>query len=145
MSGLCPYAFTPHALSSISLNTVAWVSERTIPSEQPPLVSEVSANFFSDGGRHVVSANGSLRQYSRLSRPGLQYLSYLYSISFLAWKCPRFVILIWYPLFYSPSPNSLRNCDINRTSREIGTNKSEWKKGRVKLARKWALFDVKAS
>jgi hypothetical protein len=28
------------------LNFVAWVRERTIPAERPPLVSEVSANFF---------------------------------------------------------------------------------------------------
>jgi hypothetical protein len=27
------------------LNSVAWVSERTIPTERPPLVSEVSTNF----------------------------------------------------------------------------------------------------
>jgi hypothetical protein len=27
-------------------NSVAWVSERTIPTERPPLVGEVSANFY---------------------------------------------------------------------------------------------------
>jgi hypothetical protein len=27
------------------LNSVAWVRERTIPNERPPLVAEVNANF----------------------------------------------------------------------------------------------------
>jgi hypothetical protein len=35
-------------------NSVAWVRERTIPTERPQLVGEVSANF-SDTGCHVVS------------------------------------------------------------------------------------------
>jgi hypothetical protein len=30
------------------------VRERTIPTERPPLVSEVIANFFADRGCHVV-------------------------------------------------------------------------------------------
>jgi hypothetical protein len=34
---------------------MASVRKRTIPTERPPLVSEVSANFFADGGCHVVS------------------------------------------------------------------------------------------
>jgi hypothetical protein len=34
---------------------VASVCKRTIPTERPPLVSEVSANFFVDRGCHVVS------------------------------------------------------------------------------------------
>jgi hypothetical protein len=33
---------------------VASVRKRTIPTERPPLVSEVSANFFTDRGCHVV-------------------------------------------------------------------------------------------
>jgi hypothetical protein len=33
---------------------MAWVRERTIPTEQPPLIGEVSANFV-DRGCHVVS------------------------------------------------------------------------------------------
>jgi hypothetical protein len=33
---------------------VASVRKRTIPTERPPLVSEVSANFFADRGCHVV-------------------------------------------------------------------------------------------
>jgi hypothetical protein len=36
-------------------NSVASVRKRTIPTERPPLVSEVSANFFADRGCHVVS------------------------------------------------------------------------------------------
>jgi hypothetical protein len=35
---------------------VAWVFERTIPTERPPLSSEVSANIFADRGCGVVSA-----------------------------------------------------------------------------------------
>jgi hypothetical protein len=34
---------------------MASVRKRTIPTERPPLVSEVSANFFADRGCHVVS------------------------------------------------------------------------------------------
>jgi hypothetical protein len=36
-------------------NTEAWVRERTLPTEQPPLVGEVSANFFADRRCHEVS------------------------------------------------------------------------------------------
>jgi hypothetical protein len=36
-------------------NSVASVRKRTIPTERPPLVSEVSANFFADRRCHVVS------------------------------------------------------------------------------------------
>jgi hypothetical protein len=36
-------------------NSVASVHKRTIPTERPPLVGEVSANFFADRGCHVVS------------------------------------------------------------------------------------------
>jgi hypothetical protein len=34
---------------------MASVRKRTIKTERPPLVSEVSANFFADRGCHVVS------------------------------------------------------------------------------------------
>jgi hypothetical protein len=37
------------------LNSVALVRERTIPTEQPTLVGEVSANLFAYRGCHVVS------------------------------------------------------------------------------------------
>jgi hypothetical protein len=37
--------------------SVALVLERTIPTERPPLVGEVSVNFW-DGGCRVVSATG---------------------------------------------------------------------------------------
>jgi hypothetical protein len=47
------------------INSVAWVLERTtIPTECPPLVGDVSANFLPRGQR-----DWSLRSYSRLSRP----------------------------------------------------------------------------
>jgi hypothetical protein len=34
-----------YSCSNKKLNSVAWVRERTIPAEQPPLIVEVSANF----------------------------------------------------------------------------------------------------
>jgi hypothetical protein len=37
-------------LNSPQTNSVAWVRERTIPTERPPLVSEVSGNFCGWGG-----------------------------------------------------------------------------------------------
>jgi hypothetical protein len=36
-------------------NSVAIVNERTVPTEQPPPVGEVSANFLADKGCYVVS------------------------------------------------------------------------------------------
>jgi hypothetical protein len=36
-------------------NSMVWVRERTIPTERPPLVGEVIANFFADRRCHVVS------------------------------------------------------------------------------------------
>jgi hypothetical protein len=58
----------PEVLTGIILNSVAWVRERTIPTERPPLVSEVSDNFC----EYKVPRNqrdGSLWPYSRYSRP----------------------------------------------------------------------------
>jgi hypothetical protein len=51
---------------------MAWACERTIPTERPPLVGEVSANMTL--GQH----DGSLRPYSRISRPTLSYKHFLY-------------------------------------------------------------------
>jgi hypothetical protein len=48
-------------------NSVALVRERTIPTQRPPLIGEVSANVCG----HTISCgqhNGSLRPYSRFSR-----------------------------------------------------------------------------
>jgi hypothetical protein len=42
-------------LSTTKLNSVALVRKRTIPTERPPLVGEVSANF-ADRGCRIVSA-----------------------------------------------------------------------------------------
>jgi hypothetical protein len=39
------------------LNSMVWVRERTIPTERPPLVGEVIANFWAKGC-HVVSVTG---------------------------------------------------------------------------------------
>jgi hypothetical protein len=41
--------------SKVKQNSVASVRKRTIPTERPPLVSEVSANFLRIEGYHVVS------------------------------------------------------------------------------------------
>ena len=43
-------------ISKLKLNSVALVRERTIPTERPPPVGEVSANFLRIEGCHVVSA-----------------------------------------------------------------------------------------
>jgi hypothetical protein len=55
-------------------NSVALDWERTIPTERPPLVGEVSVNFADCGCR-----GGTVRPYSRLSR--LKLLLYLPSSS----------------------------------------------------------------
>jgi hypothetical protein len=49
-------------------NSMVWARERTIPTERPPLVGEVIANFW---GWKVPRGqrDGSLRPYSRFSRP----------------------------------------------------------------------------
>jgi hypothetical protein len=49
-------------------NSVALVRERTIPADRPPLVREVSANFY---GYRVLNGqrNGSSLLYSRFPRP----------------------------------------------------------------------------
>jgi hypothetical protein len=60
--------FFPYAMNCYIKNSVAWVRERIIPTERPPLVGEVSANFCG----WVVprgQRDGSLRSYSRFSRP----------------------------------------------------------------------------
>jgi hypothetical protein len=43
----------------LKLNSVGLVRQRIIPTERPPLVGEVSATFFADGGCRVVSATDS--------------------------------------------------------------------------------------
>jgi hypothetical protein len=47
-------------------NSVVWVREQAIPTERPPLVGEVTANFY--GQRVPRGRDGSLRPYSRFSR-----------------------------------------------------------------------------
>jgi hypothetical protein len=70
------------------LYSEALVRERTTPTEQPPLLSEVSANFFADRGVSRGQRNGSLRQYSRVSRPEpLLFLSS--SSSVVLYRPPR--------------------------------------------------------
>jgi hypothetical protein len=59
---------------------VAWVHERTIPTERPPLVGEVSTKFCRE---RVPSGqrDGSLRLYSWISRPAFLYITKWNSIS----------------------------------------------------------------
>jgi hypothetical protein len=47
---------------------MVWVRERTIPTERPPLVGEVIANFLRKEGVPRGQRDGSLRPYSRFSR-----------------------------------------------------------------------------
>jgi hypothetical protein len=49
--------------------SVTLVHERTIPNEQPPILGEVSANFFHDRRMEGGQRGGSPRPYSRFSRP----------------------------------------------------------------------------
>jgi hypothetical protein len=44
----------PMVCKASKKNSVACVHERTLPTERPPLIGEVSSNF-TDGGCHVVS------------------------------------------------------------------------------------------
>jgi hypothetical protein len=46
---------------SLTDNSVALVRERTIPTERPPLVGEVAANFLQTEGCRVASAADPLR------------------------------------------------------------------------------------
>jgi hypothetical protein len=65
--GKCFCVFIHHQHCTVSLNSAAWVRERTIPTKRPPLV-EVSTNFC----RWRVplgQRDRSLWPYSRLSRP----------------------------------------------------------------------------
>jgi hypothetical protein len=65
---------TSHHLLNVLLqtannyNSVALFRERTIPTERPPHVGEVSANFFEQRVSHG-QRDESPRPYSRLSRP----------------------------------------------------------------------------
>jgi hypothetical protein len=64
----------------IKINSVAWVHERTIPIESPPLVGDVSPKFWGKVTRG--QRDGSLRPYSRISRP--EPLLFLLSSSSIA-------------------------------------------------------------
>ena len=60
---------SPHPIKDIKLNSVALVRERTILTERPPLVGEVSANFC--GSRGVTwSAQRVPTAINLFSRPG---------------------------------------------------------------------------
>jgi hypothetical protein len=50
--------FSDH-LKKTKLNSVAWVRERTIPTERPPLVCEASANFAGRGSFKTIIARNS--------------------------------------------------------------------------------------
>jgi len=57
-------------IPKLKLNSVALVRERTIPTERPPPVGEVSANFLRIEGCHVDSATRPHGRYSLFSEPG---------------------------------------------------------------------------
>jgi hypothetical protein len=57
----------PNVIKALLKTSVALVRERTIPTERPPLVSEVSANSCCQRVSRG-QCNGSLMLYSRLSR-----------------------------------------------------------------------------
>jgi hypothetical protein len=64
-SSYCFMLYSPDSVTK--KNSMVWVRERTIPTERPPLVSEVIANFL-----RIEGARGqrdrSLRPYSPFSR-----------------------------------------------------------------------------
>ena len=87
-----------NALSKVQYNhthSVALVHERTIPTERPPPVGEVSANFFADRGVSRGQRNGSPRpiqiiKYNSVPKyVWVQYLSWNVFYSFY------FVIFYW--------------------------------------------------
>jgi hypothetical protein len=90
---------------TIIINSVAWVCERTIPTERPPLVGEVSANLC---GQRVPRGKryGSLRSYSWFSRPEpLLFLSSSSSIALTRLSGPRFRHTIFQKIWQSRETN----------------------------------------
>jgi hypothetical protein len=61
------WVITQTHIKITKLNSMVWVRERTIPTERPPFVGEVIANFW---GKRVPHGqrDGSLGPYSRFSR-----------------------------------------------------------------------------
>jgi hypothetical protein len=87
--GLLGLAIGPSQELHLKLNSVTWVCERTISTERPPLVGEVSANLY---GYRVSRGrlNGSPRLYSRVSRPEpLLFLSSSSSVVLTRLSGPR--------------------------------------------------------
>jgi hypothetical protein len=87
---------------------VAWVRERTIPTERPPLVDEVSTNFW---GYRVPRGqrNGYPRPFSRISRPEtLLFLPSSSSVVLTRLSEPRSRLTtpqkIWYRWEPNPDP-----------------------------------------
>jgi hypothetical protein len=81
--------FPSYELKKTKKHSVAWVCERTIPTERPPLVENVSAKFC---GQRVPRGqrDGSLRQYSHLSwQEPLFFLSSSSSIVLTRLSGPR--------------------------------------------------------
>jgi hypothetical protein len=69
--------------------SVVWVHERTIPTEQPLLVGEVSTNF-KDRGCHVVSATDFYGRILHFSRPeSLLFLPSSSSVVLMRLSGPR--------------------------------------------------------
>jgi hypothetical protein len=58
----------PFIYQILKPNSVAWMRERTIPTERKQIVGEVGAKFCGQKKPHG-QLDGSLRQYSRFSRP----------------------------------------------------------------------------
>jgi hypothetical protein len=65
------------------------VPERTIPTEQPPLVSEVSANFFVDRGCSMISA---MNLYSHVLSFVDRNIQYMYMQMHLSSKFTLFEV-----------------------------------------------------
>jgi hypothetical protein len=113
-------------------NSVALVRKRTIPTERPRLVGEVSANFC---GQRVSRGqrNGSPRPYSRVSRP--EPLLFLPSSSWIVLEAA------WTPFQIHFSENLVGPGIEPGTSGSVAVKKySLKKKTQCTLMLKWVVY-----
>jgi hypothetical protein len=75
--------------SKNKLNPMVWVRERTIPTERPPLIGEVIANFFADRGCHVVSVTDPYGRIPDFSTRAATFLSSSSSVVLTRLSGPR--------------------------------------------------------
>jgi hypothetical protein len=86
---------------------MVWVRERTIPTERPPLVGEVIANFC---GYRVPRGqrDGSLRPYSRFSR---QEPLLFYQVAPQVKTCTSWIYVQFKNMCYNALESNMRTCN----------------------------------